>query len=438
MEDKKQQEEKAALDYENRISPEGKISGSVRYECPDLKLFNIEKIQNKTVDDIFNSKWKFSYMGEQIQSKKISSKNRMKHREVCEFILQKFKENKLEDIINNEAIIRNANGEVFIQQKKILLPHIKYKYRPITNSNTLLKFISRCLNICIDTKNIPENFLHMNINNKTNSFESVRKSATLHRIHAKLNKNFMQLDYSKAFDMVNWEYLRIVLEDLHLPENVINLIMFLNEKIKLYYKGRLLKRNRSIPQGLPISHIVFGFITIHHYYMIEDMMSVFKLTNEVEYSIKWYVDDIIMYLYGDNYIKNAKLLFLVTKCILEMTGFNISGPKCFSTFDLRCLKINRIEEDTKYLGMAYTRNKYSYVNLIDCEVQAYYGFDLYCFEKNINSMNEIKLKILGKLNYRLSGLYGCDDLNTLEDIKEFLDDIGLKKISNKLSLINLH
>ena len=237
MEDRKQQEEKALLDYENRISSEGKISRLIRSNCPNFNLFNIERIQNKTVDDIFNLKWKFSYMGERIQSKKISSKNRMKHRDVCEFILQKFKENNLEDIINNEVIIRNADGEVFIQQKKILLPHIKYKYRPITNSNTLLKFISRCLNICIDTKNIPDNFLHMNINNQTNSFESVRKSATLHRIHAKINKNFIQLDYSKAFDMVNWEYLRIVLEDLHLPENVINLIMFLNKKLNYITKG---------------------------------------------------------------------------------------------------------------------------------------------------------------------------------------------------------
>jgi len=171
---------------------------------------------------------------------------------------------------------------------------------------------------------------------------------------------------------------------------------------------------------------------------IKKILQLYCINENGNYSVKWYVDDIIVYLYGKNTLQISRQVYHIIKYVILTTGFIISAPKCFSTFDLSSLGINKIKSDTKYLGMFYTKNKYTYVNLVNREVGVCYGFDLYHFEDTINyiEMNDVRQKILGKLNYRLSGLYGCDDLNNLTDIKQFLTYIGWKNISDNLSLID--
>ena len=447
--------------YDNNISNE-----NLHTECPDYQLFDIERIKNKTVEDICNMSTGYGYGGGNEMGTKLSKEDITPHLSKCALILKLFQTERYEEITQLNWLQQYLKGTIFMKEKKNGIG-----YRPLTNAHPITKFLNRCLNRCIDTSNIPNNFL--NFASKPDSeekFMSVREIAVNHKF---LPRDFIQLDISKAFDNVEHNYLKIVLEDLHIPPSVIKLIMYLMKNIKLNYNDKPMLIGKSIQQGVPFSHFLFGFVTLHQFQHIRKVLNLNNFKLGKDYLINWFVDDMIVYFYcNENLRRNAEKIFNHINDVLVLTGFTMSKNKCFSTKYVHFPDINFIREETRYLGLPYTKNKNIYLNDVNNEINNKYGINLYQFNKllgkipnlqeeltelvksnkespseekkveieeitsNLVELKDKKRRIMGKLNYILCGLYGCKEIYSLQDIFKFLDSHRYYHIADNLSLLD--
>lgn len=454
------------INYQMRICDSNLINENLHTECPDYQLFDINRIKNTTVNYICNMNTGYGYGGGNEIGSLLSKNDITPFLSKCSQILKLFQTEKYDEITKLKWLPQYLKGDIFMKKKKNGIG-----FRPLTNAHPISKFIYRCLNGCINSKSIPNNFLNFASKpESTDKFISVREIAVNHKF---LSNDFVQLDISKAFDNVEHNYLETVLKDLHLPSNVIKLIMFLNKNMKLYYNKKPMLINKSIQQGVPFSHFLFGFVTLHQFQHIKNLLlhDNFKLGDD--YLINWFVDDMIVYFYFDeNKKEKAKKIFNKINNVLILTGFTVNKNKCFATKKIHFDSINLIKNETRYLGMPYTSNKNLYLEDVDRELFLKYKINLCDFnqlietiprlEKNIkalqkshkesptveksaeieiilinlSNLKDKKIRIMGKLNYILSGLYGCVDIYDLNCINCFLENHGYNNISESLSLLN--
>jgi len=300
-----------------------------------------------------------------------------------------------------------------------------------------------------------------------------------------INKPYdkIQLDLSNAFNNVSYELIDIVLneyldanlfkqlltdnelQDLKLDadlqmkleyykKNFISLFIYITSSIKYYDnniinylhqsnilntktkfnktiidKLSVINRNKGLPQGCSFSTDVFIMCMD---YIIKNVIlrleTEYNLIYDSDYSIKCYVDDIMLFLkteYSKHMYSNIINCFTneFTKYKFSInTNKTLFSQSCASYIDMEKYKASIIKNNDKFLGIYYENDIVKYSELIDIELKHKYLQDtrkhsLYNINKYIGELEitnnytklnlflnktKFKLQLEGKLRYRLS------------------------------------
>ena len=239
-------------------------------------------------------------------------------------------------------------------------------------------------------------------------FESISNIAcTTH----KSNYKFMLLDLSNAFNNVYYNLLYDILnhyiDDEILSEGITNLIRnikYYDPKLKL-----MIKRNKGIPQGSPISTDIFVLCMDYiSKQIIEELQSGLDLKYNVDYKIIIYVDDILILFKTPK----AEILCMEIYKIFESQFvkykfiLNTKKSKCSPGLD-NCT-LDMIKENEKYLGVYFNRDLDTYLTYLDEEIKikALHNGNITSLQDCETYFDDLTVKnkmyLIGKLRYRLS------------------------------------
>jgi retron-type reverse transcriptase len=183
---------------------------------------------------------------------------------------------------------------------------------------------------------------------------------TIHELKIKKQKGIiLKLDFEKAYDKVNWDFLQQVLRMKGIPnlwcqwmERVVSkgsLCVQVNEDL-----GHFFQTKKGLRQGDPLSPIVFNLVVDMLVVLIERSKSMSLFDGLVPHlveeslSILQYADDTILFLEDD--LEKAKGLILVLSAFEKLSG----------------LKINFYKSELFYFGDTKERSA-EYVRLFGCK-----------------------------------------------------------------------
>jgi hypothetical protein len=183
---------------------------------------------------------------------------------------------------------------------------------------------------------------------------------TIHELKIKKQKGIiLKLDFEKAYDKVNWDFLQQVLRMKGFPnlwcqwmERVVSkgsLCVQVNEGL-----GHFFQTKKGLRQGDPLSPIVFNLVVDMLVVLIERSKSMSLFDGLVPHlveeslSILQYADDTILFLEDD--LEKAKGLILVLSAFEKLSG----------------LKINFYKSELFYFGDTKERSA-EYVRLFGCK-----------------------------------------------------------------------
>jgi hypothetical protein len=160
---------------------------------------------------------------------------------------------------------------------------------------------------------------------------------TIHELKIKKQKGIiLKLDFEKAYDKVNWDFLQQVLRMKGIPnlwcqwmERVVSkgsLCVQVNEGL-----GHFFQTKKGLRQGDPLSPIVFNLVVDMLVVLIERSKSMSLFDGLVPHlveeslSILQYADDTILFLEDD--LEKAKVLILVLSAFEKLSGLKINFYK---------------------------------------------------------------------------------------------------------------
>ena len=274
-------------------------------------------------------------------------------------------------------------------------------YRYLYNFTNIIKLLDKIwsLEICkeLTGKINDKNFMSYHTRYEFN--QSMRGMATK---FTNSNDNKIMLDFMKAFDNVTFHSVEKLMKSFLIRKlgkekgnyyfsryfNIITNSNIFYEKIKI-------KRNKGIPTGLPSSNIVFtmimeeifyqfikvkpDFIKHFNYYVYVDDIAIEVLNKNVD--IKSYIDTLLKFFDYYMFKCNPK------KCIISD---NIKDN--YKNFQV-------INEQTKYLGIYFTRNQKVYIDNVINEYNEKKNKDFKFIHEMIKyNKNSAKLFLKYKLN----------------------------------------
>lgn len=135
----------------------------------------------------------------------------------------------------------------------------------------------------------------------------------------------MKLDLAKAYDKVNWDFLRLVLLQIGIPDNVLNWIMSCVTTVNfaILINGSLIsffRISRGLRQGCPLSSLLF-LLKLSRMVFIEVLSSQKKV---LVYHLL-FVDDVL--LFGLDNIYEWKIMHSLLDVFCNATGMNINIEK---------------------------------------------------------------------------------------------------------------
>ena len=139
------------------------------------------------------------------------------------------------------------------------------------------------------------------------------------------------IDYEKAFDMVEWDFLFKTLDAFNFGPTFINLIKLLYRNISSYttnngFLSRNFKLTRGIRQGCPISALLFVLVAeILSIKLRSDKNVTGILVNNIEYKICQLADDTTIFVKNLQSLQNAITLFQQFR---ECSGLKLNLEKC--------------------------------------------------------------------------------------------------------------
>eukprot|EP00253_Pinus_taeda_P031667 PITA_31667 len=222
-------------------------------------------------------------------------------------------------------------------------------FRPISLCNCIYKIIAKVIAIRI----VP--ILSRNISMEQFSFLDGRQiheaigvaQEVIHSVKQKKKKGaVLKIDLSKAYDRINWLYLRLLLTHLGFNYSFISWIMgcISNISFVVLINGAaspFFKSQRGLRQGCPLSPLLFllvaeGLSRLIHKARREEKIKGIEVAINLYITHLLFVDDILIFSNGSyNELKEFKSIF---DLFLKATGMQINSRKsqvCVADFDRR-------------------------------------------------------------------------------------------------------
>ena len=286
---------------------------------------------------------------------------------MCNCIFEVFNQNKILDWLNKTLIYLIPKGNI---------NETINGYRPISLCNTVLKIISKVLTARLRPflEKIISPFKSAFVPNRKTSDNIIILREIIHTIDRSKAKNgfmIIKLDLEKAYDSIEWSFIRDVLKFFEFPSQWIQLVMSLISIVSyqiLFNGGKLdpIIPSRGLRQGDPLSPYLFILCMEYLHFLIHDKCQR-KLWDPIKsrkyglaFSHLFYADDIILFAKANS--KNCRTILQTLQDFAEVSDLKINFQKSkvyFSknvdnrTRDLLSseLQISHRRDLDKYLGM---------------------------------------------------------------------------------------
>lgn len=211
-------------------------------------------------------------------------------------------------------------------------------FRPISLCNCLYKIIAKIIanriKPILSSHISAEQFAFLQNRHIQEAIGTAQEA--LHSIKLKNLKGIsLKIDLAKAFDKVNWLYLKMILTHLGFPHMLTNWIMGCISSVSFAIlingsASALFNINRGIRQGCPLSPLLFLIVMEGLSRLIATAkrngdFSGLKITDQYYLTHLLFVDDILIFLNGS--IRDSIALNNILQLFCKATGMEINGEK---------------------------------------------------------------------------------------------------------------
>lgn len=305
----------------------------------------------------------------------------------------------LKNIFLNEKVLEYLNQTLIVLIPKILGPETVGHYRPISLCNTVYKIVSKILVNRIRPL-LPDLIFPMQsaFLEGRRSFDNVIIAQEL--IYSLKNRKskdgFMvvKIDLEKAYDRLEWSFIKMVHEHFNFPRNIINLIMScvtITSASILFNGGKLssFQPSRGIKQGDPLSPFLFllciEFLVAQITTMCEERRwdKIKTSKNGPGFSHIFFADNPILFAKANS--KNCDAIMEVLNNFCDIAGQKVNRGNSRIFFSSNVSR-RRKRQLCRKMGIEATKN-----------LGRYLGFPLLNQGRNGNAFNFVMERIQSKL-----------------------------------------
>ncbi|GKB51179.1 hypothetical protein Tco_0901932 [Tanacetum coccineum] len=278
------------------------------------------------------------------------------------------------EFFTNGRLLKELNHTIIALIPKVNTPARVNDYRPISCCNVLFKCISKII------ANRLKDSLQRLVSPNQSAFmlghcisdNILLTQEIMHNYHLDrgVPRCAFKVDIQKAYDTVDWNFLRVILIGFGFHERMIAWIMecvtttsfsiSINGSLHGYFKGK-----RGLRQGDPLSPYLFTLIMevftliLHRRVQEASNFTYHRFCSELDLINLCFADDLFLFVHGD--VNSAKVIKEALVNFKDASGLNPSMPKSKAYFcnvinytKLAILNVLPFEEErlpVKYLGV---------------------------------------------------------------------------------------
>ncbi|XP_048493650.1 uncharacterized protein LOC125494124 [Beta vulgaris subsp. vulgaris] len=246
----------------------------------------------------------------------------------------------LNDCFDKGVVPDSINRSYICLIPKKEAPTVINDFRPIGLCNTILKLLTN--SIAARLRNIMPNLInHLQtsfILDRTIDENIIILKEVAHMFKkVKRGKNVMaiKIDLTKAFDSLEWAFIRETLLGFKFPVKLVNIIMSVitSPSISVLWNGEITNDflpTRGIRQGDPLSPYIFVLCMERHSQLIHEKVNLnlwkpLKIAKDIGLSHLFYADDV--FLFGKASRANLDVILGVLKDFGELSGLFLNASK---------------------------------------------------------------------------------------------------------------
>ncbi|GJR24572.1 hypothetical protein Tco_0973099 [Tanacetum coccineum] len=282
--------------------------------------------------------------------------------------------NAIREFFRNGTILKELNHTIIALIPKVKAPMRVNDYRPISCCNVLFKCISKIIanriKYCLKFIVSPNQSAFVPGRSITDNILLTQELMHNYHLDRGIPRCAFKVDIQKAYDTVDWSFLRMILHGFGFPDKMIAWIMecvsttsysiSINGSLHGYFKGK-----RGLRQGDPLSPYLFTLVMEVLTLMLQRRVSMTEGFTYHRYCSKMdlinlcFADDLFLFAYGD--VNSASIIKESLDEFKNASGLVPSLPKSTTYFcnvlnhvKLSILQILPFEEGrlpVKYLGV---------------------------------------------------------------------------------------